>query len=179
MQECKSEQIHKAFSSRKFSKLRKIEAELLNELLKKFSQNMLQVAIITYVLSKILSKPRFFAKENKQEIIQIENKLKELCDYKAQTKDYDKKMNEVEQAIVALEKKDPRYIFDLFTKAKVKIAATLYAKGMSLGVVSKETNIPKEEILSYAGKTMMFDRLKEEMTMKDRVKLAKKIILGD
>ena len=56
------------------------------------------------------------------------------------------------------------------------MAATFYAQGMSLGVASEMTGIQKQEILDYAGQTMMFDRLKEEKTIKERMKIARQLI---
>jgi len=62
----------------------------------------------------------------------------------------------------------------MITKARLKTAAILYAKGMSLSAASKFTGVIKEEILSYAGKTMMFERIKEELKAKKRLENAKK-----
>ena len=56
------------------------------------------------------------------------------------------------------------------------MAATLYAQGMSLGVASEMTGMEKQEILDYAGETMMFDRLKEEKPIAERMKFARKLI---
>ena len=168
--------VAKAFKARSSSKLKKIEKKITNSLLVFLDKQTLELSLLTYVLHKILSKPRFFVRENKDRIKSIENLLEELA--KAKGKKRKEKIREIEAVIISLERKDPRYVFDLFTKARVKVAATLYAKGLSLGKVSSFTGIPKEEILSYAGKTMMFDRLKEEKSMEKRVALAKKILLS-
>jgi hypothetical protein len=56
------------------------------------------------------------------------------------------------------------------------MAATFYAQGMSLGVSSDMTGVEKQEILDYAGQTMMFDRMKEEKTIKERMKIAHQLI---
>jgi hypothetical protein len=47
---------------------------------------------------------------------------------------------------------------------------------MSLGVASDMTGMEKQEILDYAGETMMFDRLKEENPIAERMKIARKLI---
>ena len=56
------------------------------------------------------------------------------------------------------------------------MAATFYAQGMSLGVASEMTGMEKQEILDYAGQTMMFDRLKDEKTIKERMRIARQLI---
>ncbi len=83
---------------------------------------------------------------------------------------------EMEQSIACLESKDPRFVTDLVTKGKLKMAATFYAQGMSLGISSEMTGLEKHEILDYAGETMMFDRLKEEKSIDDRMKMARKLL---
>lgn len=85
---------------------------------------------------------------------------------------------EIEKAISCFDSKDPRFAIDLITKGKLKMAATFYAQGMSLGVASEMTGMQKQEILDYAGQTMMFDRLKEEKTIKERMKVARQLISG-
>ena len=67
---------------------------------------------------------------------------------------------------------------DLVTKGRLKMAATIYAQGIGLGVAAEVTGLDKQEILDYAGETMMFDRLKEEMTIGDRLKNARKFLSG-
>ncbi len=164
-----------AFSSRKFSQLRKIHSEIINEFIKNPKPVLLKLAILSYVLSKLLSKHRF-SYINGKEFGKIESLLVSLSDKQISSKEFEEKLNQLEDVITALEEKDPRYIYNMFTKAKIKVAAKLYAKGMSLGKVSKLTEIPKEEILSYAGKTLMFDRVRDEKSMKDRVALLKRMI---
>ncbi len=162
-----------AFTNRRFSKLRRIHEKIVNNLIQNFSSQTYDLCLISYVLSKVLSKPRFF--KNREGMKRIEELLFQL------SKSNNKRdvLNKLKEEILKLEEDDPRFIFDLFTKARIKVGATLYAKGVSLGKVSKITGIPKEEILSYAGKTLMFDRIKEEKTMKSRVKILEKLIMED
>ena len=73
------------------------------------------------------------------------------------------------------EASDRRFITDMLSKAKLKVASTLYAQGFSLGNASEITGVEKREIQSYAGGTMMFDRVKPEKTMVQRLKILMKI----
>lgn len=83
---------------------------------------------------------------------------------------------ELEHAIASLDEKDPRFVIDLITKGKLKTAATFYAQGLSLGVASEMTGLDKQEILAYAGETMMFDRLRDEKSIAERMKVARKLL---
>ena len=170
-------ELYSAFSNKKFSKIRRIHERMVNLLIQNFSDNFFRLCLISYVLSKIISKPRFFSPRARENIKKIESILHELSSYPYPSRKFNRSLAHLESTIISLEENDPRYIFDLFTKARIKVGATLYAKGISLGKVSKITSIPKEEILSYAGKTLMFDRVREERTMRDRVKMLKRIIL--
>ena len=156
------------FKERKYRGLRKLYKAILNEVVEG-KEEYLELAILSYALSKLLTKHRFLriADGRWEELETMLSSIKSRED-----------IDKVEKFILKMENEDRRYIFDIFTKARIKIAATLYAKGVSLGKSSKLTGIPKQEILSYAGKTMMFDRVKEELTMKERVKLAKEVLEG-
>ncbi len=153
--------MERAFRRKNAKELRRINDAFVSLLIRERDPQLVRYAVISYILSKIVSKPRYM--ERKEKIKVIHSALLELIHSP-------KALDKVERAIVELDEEDPRFLFDLFTKAKVKLAATLYAKGVSLGVASKLTGIPKGEILSYAGKTMMFDRLKAEVDVKERVK---------
>ena len=66
----------------------------------------------------------------------------------------------------------------LVNKGKLKMAATFYAQGMSLGVAADLTGLEKQEILNYAGESMMFDRLKDEKSISERMKAARRFLRG-
>ena len=162
------ERMAKAFERRNARALRKINDIFINHFMQEEDGWHFRLAILSYILSKVASKPRYF--RDRVKVKALEEALYELARGGS--------IEKVERALMALEEEDPRFIFDLFTKAKVKMAAILYAKGMSLGKASKLTGIPKAEILSYAGKTMMFDRLKSEVDVKDRVKRLERYLGG-
>lgn len=143
-----------------------------------FNQPMFHLAIFSYVLSKIVSKPRFLRHEFEPQLHGIESVLEKLAERSATGSEEEllSIFAEFDRAVKALEKEDPRFVVDLVTKGKLKMAATLYAQGMSLGVASDMTGMEKQEILDYAGETMMFDRLKEEKGIGERMKMARRLV---
>ncbi len=162
-----------AYKKRRVVDLKNISENITNGLMQEFSQDGVELAIISYLLYKLLTKRRF-EEEGKD---QVGEKLSEICK-KGRDQDVLQSIKELNGLALEIEATDKRYVIDLLTKAKIKIAAKLYAKGISLGTVSKAIGIPQQEIMSYAGKTMMFDRVKGEITVSERIKTAKGVLGG-
>ncbi|MEW6528270.1 MAG: hypothetical protein AB1391_00110 [Candidatus Micrarchaeota archaeon] len=166
--------IYLTFKKRDAKKLRLLGDVLLCDASLESSKAPYYSAVISYVLSKILSKPRFLRPVHSEQLKSIEMILREFSTID-KTKCLDEKFLEcfekIEFAIKKLEADDPRFVVDLISKGKLKAAAILYAQGLSLGTAADITGVQKQEILSYAGHTMMFDRLKEEKKTIDRLKL--------
>ncbi len=171
-------EIFAAFKKRDTKKLRKLHESILREASLVYSKKLYYLAVVAYVLSKILSKPRFTERSFSERIAQIEAALEEisLCRDDCTEEEFQAHFAKLEKAIKNLEAGDPRFVIDLLSKGRLKVAATLYAQGISLGMASEITGIEKHEILSYAGHTMMFDRIKEEKSVRDRIKSLKNLI---
>ncbi len=167
-----------AFRKHNQRKLRKLNDAILRAASLNFTPLYFNMAIFSYVLSKIVSKPRFLRREYDALMQDIEHALQRIADSAGSAPDEEvlATFSFLERSIAALEQRDPRFVVDLVTKGKLKMAATLYAQGMSLGVASEMTGMEKQEILDYAGETMMFDRLKEEKPIAERMKFARKLI---
>lgn len=171
-------EISSGFNRANQKKLRKINDRVLKAAVIDFSKELYQIAVISYVLSKIVSKPRYLRKERAKFMLPIEKKLNEIAKKsdRLTPEQLQEEFSALETTIKNLEADDPRFIIDLMTKGKLKVAATLYAQGISLGLAAETTGMNKQDILNYAGKTMMFDRIKEEQSITDRVKNARKLI---
>lgn len=144
-----------------------------------FSKVYFNLAVYSYVLSKIVSKPRFLRRENDvklDEIGKVMEKLVRQYNSFIVEKQILDTFDELGQAVESLEEHDQRFIIDLVTKGKLKMAVTLYAQGMSLGIASDLTGMEKQEILNYAGETMMFDRFRDAVTILERMKVARKLL---
>lgn len=169
-----------AFKSRNQKRLRKLNDEILKEVTLDFSNTKYELAVFSYVLSKIVSKPRFLSREKVPSIRKIEDDIRDMAQVIGGVEELVvlDKFRRIEESISQLEKIDPRFVRDFMSKGRLKAAATMYAQGISLGLASELTKIPKQDILGYAGRTMMFDRLKEEMPVKQRLKAARRILGG-
>lgn len=169
-----------AFKARDVRTLRKLDDIILREASLIYSKKLYYLAVVSYVLSKILSKSRFIGPAFKAKIKAIEKCLDDisLCEEECTDEEFYKHFAALEETIKNLEVEDPRFIIGLFSKGQLKAAATLYAQGISLGMASEITGVEKQQILSYAGHTMMFDRVKEETKVKDRLKALRDLVRG-
>lgn len=165
-----------AFEKRYEKKLRKLNDKILQEASVLYSKPLYFLAVLSYVLSKILSKPRYMDRKYFERIKEIEKRLGELYLCKEELSEQIKCFKKLEDAIKNLEVQDSRFVIDLFSKGRLKVAATLYAQGLSLGTASEITGIEKQEILSYAGHTKMFDRVEEDIKAYERLKTLKKVL---
>ena len=172
-----AQQVYSAFSRKDVRALRKINDKCIESIGAEFSEGMYLLAQISYILVKILVKPRYWRKEGASTMRALDSSLKSCASVA-------KARNEAQTAVClrkslqligSLDAKDRRFITTLGEKAKLKIASTLYAQGFSLGIASEITGVDQREIMSYAGGTMMFDRLKSEVTMGERLRRARKI----
>ena len=143
-----------------------------------FTKPNYDLAVISYVLSKITSKQRFFTKQYDKQMKEIDKVLDNLvkCSKEYSEKGWDDSLSSFSESVWNLEKDDPRFLTNLMSKGRLKVAATMYAQGVSLGLASEMTGIEKQEIMDYAGKTMMFDRVKDEKTVLERIKNARNLI---
>ncbi|HID72427.1 TPA: hypothetical protein EYP38_00680 [Candidatus Micrarchaeota archaeon] len=169
-----------AFKKRKQRSLRKLNDRILKEAAINFTKPLFRLAVLSYVLAKIVQKPRFLQPEHEKQLKAVENALKDAAISIGRVVDSQllKNFKKVETAITSLERKDRRYLIGLVQKGELKTAATLYAQGISLGVAAEMTGMEKQEIMDYAGDSMMFERVKEELGIRERIKMARRFLGG-
>lgn len=165
--------ISSALRERDVRAMRKINDRCIEETAIKFQRHTYLFALITYVLSKILSKPRYLYQKKAKDSISSVTALLRSCESYSKDADYTSLLacqNKVLASIERMDDADRRFVKGILQKGRLKIASTLYAQGISLGSAAEMTGTDKRELLSYAGQTMMFDRLKEKKTIEERMK---------
>lgn len=170
--------LYNNFKGKKERKLRRLKDDFLNEAIIRDSKLFFELSVTSYVLSKILSKPKFLVERYKDELQQIEKHLRKFRDGVGKKSDaqFIVILDEIYKIVKTMEAEDKRFFRDLISKGRVKMAATMYAKGVSVGVACEIGEVDQREMLDYAGETMMFDRVKEEVPIKERVKKARKLL---
>lgn len=167
-----------AFKARNQKKLRKTNDVLLKAAVLQFNRKIYDLAVFSYVLSKIVSKPRYLAKDMDPYMKPIEKDLSLIAKNidRYDDREWEMEFDELSDHIKKLESGDQRFLLGLMLKGKLKVAATMYAQGISLGLASEMTGIAKQDILDYAGKTMMFDRVREEKGILERMKFVRRVL---
>ena len=172
--------VRDAFKSKNQRKMRKVNDKIMIATALEFTPEMHQLAVYSYVLSKILSKPRLMSRrysDMHHETLEILDKLSAQAE-KQDKKAFTASLRELKVALQNVERADSRYIKSMIDKGRLKTAAILYAQGISLSAAAEMTGVEKQEIMDYAGKTMMFDRVEEKTPLSKRIKKARKILLG-
>jgi len=167
-----------AFSKKNQKKMRKTNDKILAELMISFTKEMFNLAVISYVLSKVLAKPRFYGRAYKEMMDRILQVLGHMERSAGDPEKYNIAAGNLEETIGQMESEDQRFVKSLVEKGKLKTAAILYAQGMSLSLAAEVTGMSKQDIMDYSGKTMMADRVTEAVDISDRVKKAKKAFGG-
>ncbi|HIH18914.1 TPA: hypothetical protein HA225_02970 [Candidatus Micrarchaeota archaeon] len=165
--------IASALRDRDVHAMRKINDRCIDETAVKFGQHTYLYALISYVLSKVISKPRYYTQKKAAESLAKVVQLLRSCESFSKQADYESLLASQNKILLAIEKMDDadrRFVKGIISKGKLKIASTLYAQGISLGSASEMSGTDKRELLLYAGQTMMFDRLKEKKSIHERMK---------
>ncbi len=132
-------------------------------------------ALLAYILSKILQKSRYRTPDLYQKVI---IKLNEGVEFAKKSDEISllRTIDDLLTYITDFDEHNKRYIIGLIEKGRTKIAASLYAQGLSLSRVISITGAQKQEVLNYSGKTVMSDRVGKTIGAKERLKNAKEII---
>lgn len=172
--------VRDAFKTRNQRKMRKANDKIMREWVLSPSNELYQLSVYSYVLAKMLSKPRFMGRAYSGKHKEIDSLLSQLVSFsqKGRQKEFAQALGKLKSSIQDVESSDARYIKNMLEKGRLKTAATLYAQGISLSAASEMTGVEKQEIMDYAGKTLMFDRMKDGEDLSKRLKNAKRILTG-
>lgn len=163
------------FIKRNPKKLRKLHKHILRSASLSTSKKLFELAVLSYVLSKIVGKTRFQRRTLQEQMRQLGDELAKLGRIKDE-KEWYKEVEKIKNYIVSLDEQDKRYLLSLIEKGAVKVASTLYAQGFSLGKAAEYTGTTKQELLAYVGKTMMFERMEERRDVLARYKAFKRFV---
>lgn len=173
-----SEDIYDAFRRSDIKLLRKISNTCAESMATGDEEGMLALSIISYVLGKIVEKPRYFKSEKMDEFASfVEKKLLECSELakKNDKRGFSACCNAIMTYLGDFDEKNRHYVRGLFDKAKLKIASRLYAQGFSLSYVISITGANTQEVLKYIGQTLMFDRVGKTRNVEERLEHARKI----
>lgn len=170
------EKIKKAIDAHNANSLRDISTECTLQLALTREKNFFYSGLIAYALSKILVKPRYG-----KHAPPLLRKVRVSIDHAMgaarvdNEKDTTKALETAMFAISELEKIDRRFVHNVIEKGRTKIAAVLYAEGMSLDSAISLTGAQRHEVMNYSGQTMMADRFGKTLSVHERMKKAREL----
>lgn len=167
-----------ALMANELSELRKISDRCVSSFAIGGERELLDIAIVSYVLMKVLEKPRYWDKREKKEFVEkVEENLHNAVAALEESKPEEMKiyLRSISDELKAFDTEDRRYVQSLFTKARLKFASYLYAQGFSLGNAIELTGTSESAVLSYSGKTLMHDRIGKTKSINERLKNVRKI----
>ncbi|MFH0817305.1 MAG: hypothetical protein V1909_01595, partial [Candidatus Micrarchaeota archaeon] len=173
-----AEEIYQAFKNSDIKHLKKISINCAESMATENEEGVFSLSVISYVLGKLLEKPRYF-RDNKHEDLSsfIQTKLSLCAKYskEGRKEDFSRETAELLSHLGEFDQKHRHYVIGLIDKAKLKIAARLYAQGFSLSYVVSITGADTREVLKYIGQTLMFDRVGKTKEVKERLENARRI----
>lgn len=144
-----------------------------------FEKTYAKIAISAYVLSKMASKEHILKNpawhEIKDTILKALDGATQLL-RKNKSKEFQKKLGEIEQDTREVDKKFGNYLRNTWDKAKIKIASSAYAQGLSLSQAAELAGADKVDLQNYIGFTKIHDEEKTGITMKQRMKELREIL---
>ena len=170
-------QIKIFFKVNKPGRLRSIAEECVQEFGISKDNNIFYASLIAYSLSKIIQKPRY-----KKIIPELSSKINKKLDNAIAQAKAEKTaalrgtLGSIMIEIASMEKVDERFVSNVIEKGRLKIAAVLYAQGLSLDTAVSLTGARRNEVLEYTGGTLMADRFGKTLSAKERLTYARKLL---
>ncbi|MFA5381765.1 MAG: hypothetical protein WC356_01270 [Candidatus Micrarchaeia archaeon] len=172
----KTKQIKNALIQRKISSLKKVQYECIEHMAVEFNQNIFNLAIICYMLSKMIAKPRYWKTKGLNVYSKkIEKSLDTILNLNYEEGNISKILQEIIETVHSLDIQDKKYIHELIEGGKIKIGSSLYSKGITLGVASDLSGAERIDIMEYIGKTTIHENNREPVEINDRIKKVREI----
>lgn len=156
-----TEETKKALLAKDAFRFRELSGKCSDTVVLTQDEKMIQLALITYSFNKILSKVHF---QKKVDYL-LENTVRKLdaIDFEGILTDID-----------AFDREHGFFEGTLVGKARIKIGARLYAKGISLAQSASLVKVRVSDILEYVGDTRVHDGGAESKSVKDRLNIARR-----
>ena len=165
--------MRRALEEMDLSALRKTSASAVEVTAMDDGEDTFNIALISHVLSKLLSKSHCWDMKRKKRFIQATLVKVDKCISSVEGNDlqsYSKSMKDILNVMRELESTDKRYIGDLEDKARVKLASRLYAQGFSLSRAVAITGASKRDLQAYTGRTLIADRSGKTKPLDERLR---------
>jgi len=136
----------------------------------------LSLAIITYALSKIISR-EMAANKDDTIIKSFSINLRKMKEYltKDDFKNYRKKIGNIFKSIDTVDKQMHIYTQEVILKAKIKKGTVMFEHGISLARVAEALGITEWDLMAYIGQTNSIDKENPTRDLIKRLEFAKEL----
>jgi hypothetical protein len=174
------EKIEQSFAKPEIVELKQISNSALQKAILENNKLLAKIALISYCLYKLLTKEHIVQNKNWNSVKKaisshIEKAL--LAAKQQKTEETEKQLDLTIKDVNAIDRDLGFFLTSLFDKARVKLASSAYAHGLSLGRAAELTGTDKKNLLGYIANTVIHEEEKPVMGIAERIKKIKKLFL--
>jgi len=165
------------FKAKDLDKLHRIDEKILEDAIIHNRKDLVELSIVAYSFRKLLSKKHIFNNPNWASFEQktISNLVQAIELSKKENKEeYNNKIKEIQEDIEKTDQLLGHFIHDIVFNARIKLASTVYAYGLSLSQAANLLSANKDDVMEIIGQTKISDEDTRSKTISQRVDFLKK-----
>lgn len=166
-------QLQQAFDEADFIKLRHIGKKAIEKAALSNDKTYSKISVLSYSLGKISGKEHIAANPDWRIARKQISRLLDDAVQKLKGKDvgaFEKDLEELIHKVSIVDENLGNYFVNIYDKAKIKMASSAYALGLSLSKAAELTDADKKQVLEYIGRTKMHDEEGITHGIADRLK---------
>lgn len=137
-------------------------------------EDSISIAVLVYSIYKVIERPVYLAEENYSKIQKLLKSARDFLE-KDNVQNYRKSILRLFRLIASIDKKLKMYIEEVVTKARIKKGGKLFEHGLSIGRAADLMGVSQWELMSYIGRTHIFEREKFVDDVAGRLKFTRKL----
>jgi hypothetical protein len=170
-------QLKEAFEKRDVSALKDLSNKCIENAALTEDEGMVNLSLISYALSKLLSKPHFLQDPGWRKFESDISKDLESLLRNGKKPRPSKVLRDVIDDISGMDASLGYYVRDVVEKARIKQASRIYAMGLSLSKAAELTKADKFMVYEYIGETKVHEgAFVSTKSILDRYKYARKVL---
>ncbi|MFH1224288.1 MAG: hypothetical protein V1676_00610 [Candidatus Diapherotrites archaeon] len=165
--------LRSAFERGRAIDLKRISNDSINDAVLSNDRLLAELSIISYALSKLLSKRHIvmhakWGSARRSILSSLEKAVFSL--ERGQERQFGTALQRAADGVSSVDRSMGNYMQGALDKARVKMASSAYAAGMSLGQAAELTHADRKELQSYVGFTKIHDEVPAGGGIKERLR---------
>ncbi len=171
--------IRDAFEQGNIVELRVQSSKAINEASFNSDKLLAEISLIAYSLHKMsvkthITKHKRWGKVKDAILRSLDSAIEALEQKNAER--FEEELAELSAHVIETDKELGNYVANIYETARVKMASSAYALGLSLSQAAALTGADKKQLLNYIGITKMHDEVGEAKGIAARLKQLKKVL---